>query len=61
MSTSIKENRKSETFSERILNHCLEISRGDCSITEKDIMNSGDDLESQVLFGLLCMHEESKR
>ena len=50
--------KEENTFSEQILNHCLEISRGECSITEKDIMNSNNDLESQILFGLLCMHEE---
>lgn len=46
------------SFSEKILNHCLDISRGECTITHNDLMNSTDDLEGQVLYGLLCMHEE---
>ena len=45
-------------FAERILNHCLDISRGECAITEEDLMNTANDTESQILFGLLCMHEE---
>ena len=51
-------NKDKLSFSEKILNHCLDISRGECSITHDDLTNTEDALEGQVLYGLLCMHEE---
>lgn len=49
---------KDTLFAEKILEHCLDISNGVCNISELDLVNAESDLESQVLFGLFCMHEE---
>lgn len=45
-------------FSREILEHCLDISRGECSISEQLIMNNSCEMESQILYGLRCMYEE---
>jgi len=45
-------------FTEVILKHCLEIARGDCSISFEEIGSARNDDEGQVLYGLYCLNEE---
>ncbi len=45
-------------FTESILNHCLEIARGKCSITHDMIIESGSEKHGQILYALHCMHEQ---
>ncbi len=45
-------------FTEEILNHCLDIARGECSITFDSIENAPSEKYAQILYGLHCMNEE---
>jgi len=47
-------------FTESILKHCLEIAKGECSITSDMIVESGSEMHGQILYGLFCMHEQLK-
>jgi len=47
-----------ETATDRILSHLSEIGAGRCSITEEAIVQERDPNMSQILLGLLVLHED---
>jgi len=54
------ENDLKVNFTESILKHCLEIAKGECTITPDMIVESGSEMHGQILYGLFCMHEQLK-
>ncbi len=44
----------------KIIEHLVEISKGECSISEKSIMNMENTEDQSIAFGLLTLHEEIK-
>ncbi len=45
-------------FTETMFQHILEISNGRCQITDDTIVNTQDEDERKLLFGLMFLHEE---
>ena len=44
----------------KIIEHLVEISKGECSISEKSILNMENTEDQSIAFGLLTLHEEIK-
>lgn len=45
-------------FTDAILEYCLEIARGECSITLDIVEKAKTERQGQILYGLYCMNEE---
>lgn len=49
-----------DDFLKTVFQHILNISKGECTITDETVLSTDDALEQDILHGLLYLHEENE-
>lgn len=58
MKNSTKEINNEDVFLAKVFNHFLDISDGQCNIDNEVILSAESEMQSQILYGLLYLHED---
>lgn len=53
-------NSNRDDFLNTIFQHILDISKGECNISDESILSTSDELEQEILHGLMYLHEENE-
>ncbi len=58
MRNSVDNKKKEDVFLSKVFNHFLDISNGECNIDNEVILSAESEMQSQILYGLLYLHED---